>query len=56
MELLYWIPVVLIIGYIVTTCAIFDQVPKSISDTHYMWKEKGLKHLFTFVMWATGCQ
>lgn len=54
MELLYWIPVALIIGYIVTTCLVFDQVPKSISNTHYMWKEKGLKHLFTFVMWVTG--
>lgn len=54
MELLYWIPVALIIGYIVTTCLVFDQVPKSISNTHYMWKEKGLKYLFTFVMWATG--
>lgn len=54
MELLYWIPVALIIGYIVTTCLVFVQVPKSISNTHYMWKEKGFNNLFTFVMWITG--
>ena len=54
METLYYFPVGLILTYILTTCLVFKQVPKSISNTHYMWKEKGLKHLFTFVMWATG--
>lgn len=54
MELLYWFSVILILGYLLTTCSVFDQVPKSISNTHYMWKEKGFDYLFTFVMWATG--
>ena len=54
MELLYYFPVGLILTYILTTCFVFKQVPKSISNTHYMWKEKGLNYLFTFVMWATG--
>lgn len=54
MELLYFIPVILIISYIMITCLVFNTVPKSISNTHYMWKEKGFDYLFTFVMWATG--
>ena len=54
MEILYYFPVGLILTYILTTCFVFKQVPKSISNTHYMWKEKGLKNLFTFVMWFTG--
>ena len=53
-SILYWFPVILILAYLALTCIEFREIPKSISNTHYMWKELGYKNLFTFVMWATG--
>lgn len=54
MKALFFIPVVLIIAYLATTIAKFG-IPKSISDTHYLWKEKKYcRYLFTFIMWAVG--
>ena len=54
MEILYYIPVGLILTYLVVTCLVFKTIPISISNTYYMWSEKGVRMLFTFVMWAVG--
>lgn len=53
MKALYYSAVIEIIAYLALTCAVFG-VPKSISESHYLWKGKGLKYLFTFVMWSVG--
>jgi hypothetical protein len=53
MKALYFFAVALIVSYLATTIFTFG-VPKSISDTHYLWKSKGWSYLFTFVMWFTG--
>ena len=53
MKLLYYSAVIEIIAYLTATCAVFG-VPKSISESHYLWSSKGLRYLFTFVMWSVG--
>lgn len=53
MKALYFFAVALIVSYLAATIFTFG-VPKSISDTHYLWKSKGRDYLFTFVMWFTG--
>lgn len=54
MKLLFIIPVAIILIYLIVTITIFD-IPKSISDTYYLWKDKKhCKYLFTFVMWSVG--
>ena len=53
MQALYYSAVIEIIAYLAITCAKFG-VPKSISDSHYLWKGKGYDYLFTFVMWSVG--
>ena len=54
MKALFFIPCVEIIAYLALTIFTFKGIPKSISDTHYQWKDKGLDYLFTFVMWTVG--
>lgn len=55
MKLLYYIPVVEIVAYLITTIIVFGGIPKSISDTFYQWKDKPhCRFLFTFVMWTVG--
>lgn len=53
MKALYYSAVIEIIAYLALTCAVFG-VPKSISESHYLWSSKGWKYLFTFVMWSVG--
>lgn len=53
MKALYFIAVAEIVTYLIVTVATFG-FPKSISETHYLWKSKGWDYLFTFVMWFTG--
>lgn len=53
MKALYFFSVAAIITYLVVTVMTFG-IPKSISDTHYLWKSKGRDYLFTFVMWGVG--
>lgn len=50
----YWIAVVLFTAYVFTTIALFNKIPKSISDTYYQWKEAGVGMIFTIVMWVVG--
>lgn len=45
--------VLLFIVYIVTTCMTFDCIPKSISDTYYLWSDgMQFKTMFTMFMWT----
>ena len=54
MKLLFFIPVVIMTCYLSATIGYFG-IPKSISDTYYLWKDKKYcRFLFTFVMWAVG--
>ena len=53
MKALYYSAVIEIITYLALTCAVFG-VPKSISESHYLWSSKGWRYLFTFVMWSVG--
>lgn len=55
MKALYFSAVAMMITYLAITVFTFG-VPKSISETYYLWKEKGLRFLFTFVMWIVGLQ
>lgn len=52
MKSLFYIAIIEIVTYLVVTIAKFG-IPKSISDTYYLWKKKS-KFLFTFIMWLTG--
>lgn len=53
MKALYYSAVIEIITYLALTCAVFG-IPKSISESHYLWSSKGWRYLFTFVMWSVG--
>ena len=53
MKALYFFSVALMTIYLAATIFTFG-IPKSISDTHYLWKSKGKDYLFTFIMWAVG--
>ena len=53
MKALYFFAVATIVAYLIVTVMTFG-IPKSISETHYLWKGKGRDYLFTFIMWAVG--
>lgn len=54
MKLLFFIPVIIMTCYLSATIGYFG-IPKSISDTYYLWKDKKYcRYLFTFVMLAVG--
>lgn len=54
MKLLFFIAVAIIAAYLSATIATFG-IPKSISDTYYLWKDKKYcRYLFTFVMLFTA--
>lgn len=53
MKALYFFAVAAIVAYLIVTVMTFG-IPKSISETHYLWKSKGRNYLFTFVMWVVG--
>ena len=53
MKALYFFAVAAIVAYLIVTIMTFG-IPKSISETHYLWKSKGWDYLFTFVMWTVG--
>ena len=54
MNTLYALSLLVLMAYTLTSVAIFG-VPKSLSDTHYLWNERWQQHssLFTFAMMAT---
>lgn len=52
MKITFYLAIALFIGYILGTILRFEKIPKSISDTHYMWKEIGYPYMFTAVMWV----
>lgn len=54
MKALFYVACAEIIAYLVATVITFRCIPKSISETHYMWSKKGYKYLFTAVMWLVG--
>lgn len=54
MKALYFIACAEIIIYLALTIFTFKCIPKSISDTYYQWKSKGIDSLFTFIMWTVG--
>ena len=50
----YFVAVTLIIAYLTYTIIKFREIPISISNTYYMWKEVKMEWLFTFTMWITA--
>jgi hypothetical protein len=36
--------------YIIATTIIFNEIPKSISETYYMWQRRGMGYIFTLFM------
>lgn len=49
---LYTIAVFVFFAYILVTALEFDCIPKSISDTYYLWAERNRGLFFTFFMWV----
>lgn len=49
---LYFLAIGVFITYIVTTCLYFTAIPKSISETYYMWQDRGVGYIFTLFMFA----
>lgn len=49
---LYTIAVVVCVAYLLITCLVFDEIPKSISETYYLWAERKKGILFTLFMWT----
>ena len=55
MDALLIVALSIIAVYIAATIAIYGEIPISISNTYYIWREKfGFRLLFSFVMWAVG--
>ena len=55
MDALLIIALSILAVYTAATIAIYGDVPISISNTYYIWREKfGFRLLFSFVMWAVG--
>ena len=52
--ILYYSAVAIILSYLAMTIVKFREIPISISDTYYMWKEVKKDWLFTLVMWVTA--
>ena len=44
----------IIAAYLAATINVFVGIPQSISNTYYLWRTRGVKFLFTFVMWIVG--
>lgn len=53
-ELFLGVAVFVCLCYIIMTCVVYGQVPKSVSDTYYMWLEDDKEWLFLFFMWVSG--
>ena len=54
MSIFYYAAVAIILAYLGITVIEFKKIPISISNTYYLWKERGFEFLFTFVMWTVG--
>jgi len=54
MIVFYFLAVTLIIAYLSYTIIKFREIPISISNTYYMWKEVKKEWMFTFTMWITA--
>jgi len=54
METLYFSAVATIVAYLAATIVAYRGVPPSISQSYYIWRGRGMRFLFTFVMTATA--
>lgn len=54
LSVFYYVAVATILAYLMMTVVKFREIPVSISDTYYMWKEVKKEWLFTMVMWITA--
>lgn len=54
LSIFYYAAVIIILFYLAVTITKFREIPPSISETYYMWKEIGKEWVFTCVMWVTG--
>lgn len=52
MNALFLAAAALFAAYIAITCRVFRQVPKSISETYYLWSGISRPLMFTSFMWA----
>ena len=54
MHALLFTAFMIIAAYLAATIFVFGGIPQSISNTYYMWRTRGVKFLFTFIMWIVG--
>ena len=54
MIIFYLVAVTLILAYLGYTIIRFREIPVSISNTYYMWKDLKMEWLFTFTMWIVA--